>query len=127
MPSPRKSTSAPQMGASPIRALVLPLVLTALVLSPVLFADFVRLDDQALGLGQDRLAVVVEMVVDPAVDRSLDLRKIQHHAAIVKPRCLEGDAHPAVVPVQMPALALVMQEPMAVAEVDFSGNSEHRR
>ena len=45
MPSPRKSTSAPQMGASPIRALVLPLVLTALVLSPVLFADFVRLDD----------------------------------------------------------------------------------
>jgi hypothetical protein len=29
------------------------------------------------------------------------------------------------VPMQMPALALVMQEPMAVTEVDFAGNLEH--
>jgi hypothetical protein len=33
------------MGVSLVRALALPLVVAALVLSPVLLADFVRLDD----------------------------------------------------------------------------------
>ena len=70
---------------------------------------------------------VVEMIVDPAVDAALDLVEIDDHPLPVEALGLDGDDRPAVVAVQMPALALVMQEPMAVTEVDFSGNAEHVR
>jgi tetratricopeptide (TPR) repeat protein len=41
----QESKSAPPEGASPVRMLALLLPATALALSPVLFADFIRLDD----------------------------------------------------------------------------------
>ena len=63
---------------------------------------------------------VVEVLVDPTVHDAFDLREIQHHAAIVQPRSLEGDDYPAVVSVQVAALARVVQQTVSVAEVDFT-------
>ena len=63
---------------------------------------------------------VVQMLVDPAADGPADLGEIEHHPSPVQLRCLDGNQHPAVVSVQVLGLALVAQEPVAVAEVDLA-------
>ena len=63
---------------------------------------------------------MIQIFVDPAADDPLDVIEIEHHAVRVEPRGIERQNRPTVVPVQMAALALVIQQPMAVTEVDFA-------
>ncbi len=70
---------------------------------------------------------VVQIFVDPAADHRFDLVEIEHHSLIVQRRGLDRNNRPAVMSVQMPALALVVQQPMAVTKIDFSGNAKHVR
>src|SRR5262245_34845911 len=65
------------------------------------------------------------MRIDPAADDALDLREIHDHAELVEPGRLKRDDGPAVVSVQVPALAVVFEEPMAVAESKFARDEEH--
>ena len=68
---------------------------------------------------------MVEVGIDPAGDDPLDVGEVEHHAAVVKLLGLDGDDGVAVVPMQVAALAVVVEQAMAVAEVDFSGDAEH--
>ena len=63
---------------------------------------------------------MIEMGVDPVADDALDRREIDDHAEIVEPFGFERDDGAAVVAMQMPAFADVIEEAMAVAETDFA-------
>ncbi len=69
--------------------------------------------------------VMIEILVDPGVDYPLDLSEIDQHAATVECLTLERDHCPAVVAVKVAALAIVVQEPMPVTELDFTCDPEH--
>ena len=68
---------------------------------------------------------MVEVLVDPVADHVLDVREIDHHAPRVELFGLDRDDGPAVVAVQVLALAVVVEQPVAVAEVDFARHSKH--
>ena len=68
---------------------------------------------------------MVQFVVDPSADDALDVGKIEDHAALVELLRLDHDHRPAVVAVQIAALAGVIQQAMAVTEVDFASDSKH--
>ena len=53
--------------------------------------------------------VVVKVIVDPVLDLPLDLGEIDQHAPRVELRTLQRDHGTAGVPMQMTALALVIQ------------------
>ena len=53
--------------------------------------------------------VMVKVIVDPVLDAPLDLDEIHQHAPRVQFRTLQGDHSTAGVPMQMTALALVIQ------------------
>src|SRR5687767_3735016 len=74
-----------------------------------------RGDERVVLAEQD---LVVELVVDERADRLLDVPEVDHHAALVELARPHRDLGPAVVPVQVLALALVAQQPVAVAERD---------
>ena len=66
---------------------------------------------------------VVEVLVDPAAT-PLDVAEVEHHAPRVQAGRLQRNDRPAVVAMQVPALSLVVQQPMAVAEVDLTGDCD---
>ena len=63
---------------------------------------------------------MIEILVDPAADLALDLREIEHHAVRIEVGGFEREHGAAVVSVQVAALAGIVQQPMAVAKVEFS-------
>jgi len=65
------------------------------------------------------------MGVDPLLDRHFDLIEVAHHPFPIQPLGGELDCHLAIVSVEILALALVVQEPMAVAEVDGACDPVH--
>ena len=67
---------------------------------------------------------MIEVLVDPSADDTFDIRKIEHHAPFVERLRLDGDDRAAVMPVQITALAIVIEQPMAVAKVNFAGDAE---
>ena len=84
----------------------------------------------AAQFGKDRVVavqdhLVVERLIDPRADDLLDLGEIDHHAERIERGRLDRDDRLAVVPVQVLALAGVVEEPVAVAEEDFLGHAEH--
>src|ERR1051325_3073448 len=68
---------------------------------------------------------MIEVGVDPGADDALDGGEVDDHAERIEPIRLQGDDGAAVVPVQMPALAVVLQQAMAVAEADLARDLEH--
>jgi len=68
---------------------------------------------------------VIQIVVDPLLNLPLDLREIDQHAPRVKFRALQRDHSTTIVSVQMTALAIVIQQAVAVAKINFSCDSEH--
>ena len=72
---------------------------------------------------QDHL--VIEVVIDPRLHHPFDLAEIDDHAQRIELIALNSNDRRAIVPMQMPALATVIQQPMAVTEVDFASNSMH--
>ena len=69
---------------------------------------------------------VVECLVDPGAEDALDGCEIHDHAERVEDRRFERDDGPGVVPVQVSALPVVLEQAVAVTEVDFFRDSEHR-
>jgi len=85
---------------------------------------------QLLKRRQDRVVfmqdhLVIEIVVDPRLHHPLDLAEINDHAQSIELIALNSNDRRAIVPMQMPALATVIQQPMAITEVDFASNSMH--
>ena len=68
---------------------------------------------------------VIERLVDPRAHDILDLRKVHDHAEAVELGRFERNDGPAVVAVQVPAFAVVVQQPVAVAKADFAGHTVH--
>ena len=70
---------------------------------------------------------MVERLVDPDAQDFLDLRKIAHHSFVIESRCAKLNFDFAVMSVKIAALAVVVQQPMAVAEMDFLRYFEHQQ
>ena len=68
---------------------------------------------------------VIEVVINPPLHMLLDVAEIDQHAPVIQFVRFENDDGLAVVSVEVAALALVVEQAMAVAEVDFSGNAIH--
>lgn len=68
---------------------------------------------------------MIELRVDPKTKRSLDIRKVDQHPALVEPIAFQHDDGLAVMPVQMSALSGVIEEPVAVAEIDLLADAIH--
>src|SRR5262245_15722235 len=68
---------------------------------------------------------VVKRLVDPTRNHFFDLCKIHDHTERIELIRLEADDRSAVVAVQMPALAVIVQQAMAVAESDLARHAKH--
>ena len=68
---------------------------------------------------------VVQRLVDPGLKDLLDLRKVAHHSFFIESFGAQLDFHLAVVPVKIAAFAVIIQQPMAVAEMNFLRDPEH--
>ena len=87
-----------------------PLVLATLMREARVFRHVrLRVADQ---IAKVRLVVALDSAVDD-------------HAELVEFRPFEGDDGLAVVSMQVLALAIVVQQPMAIAEVDFTSDAMH--
>lgn len=80
--------------------------------------------------GQDRIVLVqdhlvIEIVIDPGLHDPFNFAEVDDHAELVELVALDGDDSDAIVPMQMATLTGVVEQAMAVAEVDFAGNSVH--
>ncbi len=73
--------------------------------------------------GDERIVVteqhpVIELRVDPPLDDALDVAEVAHHVAGIQRVAPDFDLDHGIVPVRVPALAVVVQEPVPVAEID---------
>ncbi len=69
--------------------------------------------------------LVVKRGVDPGCDDFFDAREIHDHAKRIEPVGLEGNDRPPVMAMQMPALAVVVQQAMAVAKTNLARHTIH--
>ena len=79
--------------------------------------------DQRIVVPQHHL--VIELAIDPALDDPLDVAEVAHHVAAVERVGAHFDFRDGVVAVRMLADAVVVEQPMAVAEVDALGDGIH--
>ena len=70
---------------------------------------------------------MIDVFVDPALDHTLDVAEVAHHIAIVERARADFDLGNRVVAVWMLANAIVIEQSMAVAELDFLGHGVHGR
>ena len=80
--------------------------------------------------GQDRVVtaeqhVVIQVLVDPLLHGLLDVAEIDEHPSRVELRALESDDCTAVVPVQMTAFSVVVEQAVAVTKLDLARDSKH--
>jgi hypothetical protein len=68
---------------------------------------------------------MVQGFIDPGVKDVFDLGEIAHHAPDVQGVCAQLHFHLPVVPVEVAAFAIVVHEPVAVAEMDFLRHVKH--
>ena len=71
--------------------------------------------------------LVIELAIDPALDDPLDVAEIADHVAVVEPIGADFDLGDGIVAVRMLADAVVVEQPMAVTEVDALGDRVHNR
>jgi hypothetical protein len=69
--------------------------------------------------------IVIEHFIDPALDFMLDLTKIYQHATRVEHRSLQSNHRPAIVPVEVPTLAGIIQQAMTITKIDFACYPKH--
>ena len=74
-------------------------------------------------VAQDHL--VIQLAIDPALDDALDVGEIGDHVALVEPVRAHVHLDDGVVSVRMLADAVVVEQAMAVAEVDALGDEVH--
>ena len=70
--------------------------------------------------------LVIELLVDPLLDDPLDVAEVAHHVAVVQLVGADLDLGDRVVAVQMLADAVVIEQPVPVAELDTFGDGVHR-
>ncbi len=63
---------------------------------------------------------MVQFLIDPSIDDPLDVPKVENHSPLVEILRLDGNNRPAIMSVEVPALAGVIHQAVAVAEVDFA-------
>lgn len=68
---------------------------------------------------------VIEILVNPACNHAFEVRKIEDHPAIIERWRFERNDDSPVMPVQMFAFAIVIQQTMAVTKVDLTRNAKH--
>ena len=66
-----------------------------------------------------------QLAIDPALHRALDVREIGHHVAAVERLGLNLELDDRVMAVRMLADAVVVEQPMAVTEVQALGDRIH--
>ena len=76
--------------------------------------------DERVVAAEDHL--VIDRLVDPALDDSLDVAEVAHHVARVEGAGAHLDFRNGVVAVRMLADAVVVEQAMAVAELDLLGH-----
>jgi hypothetical protein len=72
---------------------------------------------------QDHL--VIELAIDPALDDALDVAEVAHHVPRIECIAADVDFHDGVVPMRMPADAVIIHQAVAVAELDPLGDRVH--
>ncbi len=68
---------------------------------------------------------MIQLAIDPAFHRALDVGEVGHHVAPVERFRLDFQFHHGVVPVRMLADAVVVEQPMAVTEIEALGDRVH--
>src|SRR5262245_57757173 len=66
--------------------------------------------------------LMIELAIDPALHDALDVGEIAHHVAVVERSAADLDLGDGIVPVRMLADAVVVEQPVAVAEFNAFGN-----
>ena len=84
------------------------------------FAEGLQRFHERIIVSQDHL--VIELAVNPPLDDPLDVAEIHHHIPCVQRIGAHLDLGDRVVAVRMLADAVVVEQPMAVAEVDALGD-----
>ena len=79
--------------------------------------------DQRIVVPQQHL--VIELAIDPALDDAFDVAEIADHVAVVERAGAHLDFGDRVVAVRMLADAVVVEQPVAVAEIDALGDGIH--
>ena len=79
------------------------------------------------GIGLVENHPMIEVLVDPGTHFPLDVGEIEDHAALVQGLRTDRNDGPPVVPVQMAAFSRIIEQPMAVTEVDLAGDAVHDR
>src|SRR5262249_42412747 len=85
--------------------------------------QFLQRGDERIVVPQQHL--VIQLVIDPAFHEPLDVAEIAHHVAAVERPRAHFDLGDRVVAVRMLADAVVIEEPVPVAEVDALRNGIH--
>ena len=83
-------------------------------------AQLLQRADERIVFAKDHL--VIELAVDPSLDDALDVGEIAHHVAVVERAAADFDLGDGIVAVRMFADAVVVEQPVAVAELNFLGD-----
>ena len=67
--------------------------------------------------------LVIQFGIDPGLDDLVDVAKIHHHAAVVEMPADNLHFNSAVVAVEIATFSLVVEQAVAVAEIDVLGDS----
>src|SRR6187431_425937 len=87
-------------------------------------AHLLQRSNERIVLPQDHL--VIELLIDPALDDAFDVAEVSDHVAAVESGGPDMDLDNRVVPVRVLAHAVVIHQSMAVAELDPLGHGVHR-
>lgn len=68
---------------------------------------------------------MIELLVDPGLQASLDVAEVDHHAPFIERLRFERDQGPGIMAMQVPALAVIVEQPVPVAETDLLDDAEH--
>jgi hypothetical protein len=69
---------------------------------------------------------MIQVLVNPRAHGAFDVSEIDEHATIVKMVAGDTDDRTAVMAMEMAALAIVVEKPMAVAKINFAGDMKHK-
>src|SRR6185436_1721432 len=70
--------------------------------------------------------LVIELLINPDLHGSFDVAEVDNHAAFVEMVTFHRNQGPAIVAVEEATLAVVIKQPVAVAEINFASNAVHR-
>src|SRR5437867_9556924 len=68
---------------------------------------------------------VIDLLIDPALDDSLDIAEVAHHVAAVELSGAHFDFCDRIVPMRMLADAVVVEQPMAITEINTFSDRIH--